>query len=191
MAEDRSNLEKLADAAFYAPLGLALDAGRLFPEMAERGRRQVTFNWMVGRYAVRRARAHTDETVATVVGTAEGLLGLAGIRLPWAGEEPPGRAAAQEPPAPATAPSATSGDRATTPATAEGASPLTAVADPPADAPDPEHLAIPGYDSLSAFQVVPRLEDLGGDELEAVRLYEHATRGRRTILSRIAQLQAS
>jgi hypothetical protein len=51
-------------------------------------------------------------------------------------------------------------------------------------------LAIPGYDALSASQVVQRLAGLADDELEAVRTYEAATRGRRTVLNRIAQLQA-
>jgi hypothetical protein len=51
-------------------------------------------------------------------------------------------------------------------------------------------LGIPDYDSLSASQVVPRLAGLDADELEQVRLYEAGNRGRKTILSRIAQLQA-
>jgi hypothetical protein len=51
-------------------------------------------------------------------------------------------------------------------------------------------LGIPDYDSLSASQVVPRLAGLSQDELEAVRAYETANRGRRTVLSKIAQLQA-
>lgn len=55
--------------------------------------------------------------------------------------------------------------------------------------PDPDELAIPGYDSLSASQVVPRLAGLAGDELEAVRAYESGKRARKTILNRIAQLQ--
>ena len=50
-------------------------------------------------------------------------------------------------------------------------------------------LAIPGYDSLSASQVVQRLASLGPDELDAVGRYEAAGRGRRTILARVAQLQ--
>jgi hypothetical protein len=37
---------------------------------------------------------------------------------------------------------------------------------------------------------VQRLAGLSPEELEAVRVYETATRGRRTILARIAQLQA-
>ncbi|MGH9157332.1 MAG: hypothetical protein ACRD1K_16175, partial [Acidimicrobiales bacterium] len=51
-------------------------------------------------------------------------------------------------------------------------------------------LAIPGYDSLSAPQVVARLDGLSVEELEAVRAYESGTRGRRTVLGRVSQLQA-
>jgi hypothetical protein len=51
-------------------------------------------------------------------------------------------------------------------------------------------LAIPGYDSLSASQVVDHLQGLEPDELEAVRRYEAAHRNRRTILGKIEQLTA-
>ena len=57
--------------------------------------------------------------------------------------------------------------------------------------PDPNALAIPGYDSLSASQVVQRLTGLSRPELEAVHAYEEAGRGRKTILTRVAQLQAA
>jgi hypothetical protein len=49
-------------------------------------------------------------------------------------------------------------------------------------------LAIPGFDTLSASQVVQRLDGLTRGELVAVRAYESSTRGRRTILSRVDQL---
>ncbi|HEX8581486.1 MAG TPA: hypothetical protein VF640_04120, partial [Acidimicrobiales bacterium] len=65
-------------------------------------------------------------------------------------------------------------------------------AEPPVvtrSAPAVGQLAIPDYDSLSASQVVPRLAGLSPDELEAVGAYEAETRGRKTILNRIAQLQ--
>ncbi len=55
-------------------------------------------------------------------------------------------------------------------------------------APDPRALPIPGYDTLSASQVVERLTGLGSDELDAVHAYEAAHRGRRTILGKIEQL---
>jgi hypothetical protein len=50
------------------------------------------------------------------------------------------------------------------------------------------HLPIPGYDALSASQVVERLAGLGQDDLGAVRDYELANRKRRTILGKIDQL---
>jgi hypothetical protein len=52
----------------------------------------------------------------------------------------------------------------------------------------PPSLAIPGYDSLSASQVVQRLEGLSSPELEEVRAHEAAHRQRRTILHRVEQL---
>jgi hypothetical protein len=52
----------------------------------------------------------------------------------------------------------------------------------------PASLAIPGYDSLSASQVVQRLEGLSSSELEEVRRYEATHRQRRTILHRVEQL---
>jgi hypothetical protein len=55
---------------------------------------------------------------------------------------------------------------------------------------DADSLAIPDYDGLSASHVVNRLAGLAPQELEAVRLYEMANRGRKTILSKVAQLQA-
>ena len=51
-------------------------------------------------------------------------------------------------------------------------------------------LPIPGYDTLAASQVVERLPSLSRTELEGVRAYESATRRRRTVLHRIAQLLA-
>ena len=57
------------------------------------------------------------------------------------------------------------------------------------DSPTTDDLAIPEYDLLAASQVVKRLGALSEGELEAVRTYETATRGRRTILAKIARLQ--
>ena len=48
--------------------------------------------------------------------------------------------------------------------------------------------ALAGYDTLSASQVVRRLESLGPDELRAVHRHEASHRNRRTILNRAQQL---
>jgi hypothetical protein len=155
---DRSAPEQLADWVLFAPLGLALEARRLFPEMAARGRRQILFTRTVGKYALRRGQARLDGLVGTGLGMVSGFLPT---------------------------------DAAGRPAevTNETAINLVAVDDLPADfGPDSDHLAIPDYDNLSAFQVMPRLEALDPTDLDAVRAYEESTRGRRTILNKIAQL---
>ena len=64
---------------------------------------------------------------------------------------------------------------------------------PERPAPDPAAAAIvdgalADYDTLSASQVVRRLESLGPEQLDAVRRYEASTRNRRTILNRAGQL---
>ncbi|MFZ0251772.1 MAG: hypothetical protein WAL61_17645 [Acidimicrobiales bacterium] len=64
---------------------------------------------------------------------------------------------------------------------------------PERPAPDPAAAAVvdgalADYDTLSASQVVRRLESLGPEQLDAVRRYEASTRNRRTILNRAGQL---
>lgn len=61
-------------------------------------------------------------------------------------------------------------------------------ADSPLDHPIESALPIPEYDQLSASQVVERLDGLTTAELDAVRAYELAHRGRSTILGKIMQL---
>ncbi|NNN22394.1 MAG: hypothetical protein HKL80_10395 [Acidimicrobiales bacterium] len=51
-----------------------------------------------------------------------------------------------------------------------------------------DELAIPGYDTLAASQVVQRLVGLSIQDLEAVASYETAHRGRRTVLAKTEQL---
>ena len=70
---------------------------------------------------------------------------------------------------------------------APGAATATATGVSPVDA---ASLPISDYDSLAASQVVARLEALGPDDLTAIGTYEAATRGRRTILGKVHQLQA-
>jgi hypothetical protein len=74
---------------------------------------------------------------------------------------------------------------------ATGSPATTVEAAAPVDAPSPDDLAIPDYDSLAASQVVPRLASLSGDELADVEVYERAHRARQTILNRVRQLQSA
>jgi hypothetical protein len=99
------------------------------------------------------------------------------------------RAAKPDAPAPAT-PDRTARRRAGRSGDTATGTPRRASAQPPPARPATTALAIPGYDTLSASQVIPRLDALRPDELEAVRRHEASHRGRRTILSRVAQLQS-
>lgn len=171
MADERPLYEQILDVAVFAPLGAATLAGEQLPALVAKGRTvvesRVTVAKMVGRLAVAQMR----KKVEGVVGPA-GPAGQAGPEAHGAG------ASGREP-----TPRAGDGSQATGPAPgASGPRPPRATA-------DAGGLAIPGYDSLAASQVVRRLDSLTGEELAAVEAYETATRGRRTILGRIAQLE--
>jgi hypothetical protein len=51
-------------------------------------------------------------------------------------------------------------------------------------------LAIPGYEDLAASHIVARLPRLDRGQLEAIRQFEVAHRGRRTVIGKIDQLLA-
>ena len=180
---DAPDPRKVAEAALeafvYVPLGLALEAKDLVPKLAQRGRNQVVLARLGARFALQRAEVEAERLVKRFQ------------------PAPPTEAATTpEPPTapPAPAPPTTT-NRASAPtdttATAKPSRKVPATAAATGGAPaERDTLAIPGYDTLSASQVVPRLDALRPDELEAVRAHEATHRNRRTILSRIAQLQA-
>lgn len=168
MDEQRSPAQRILDLVVFGPAGLALTAAEEFPRLVDKGRNhlegQVRTARLVGQVAVQMGRRQLDN--------------LTSQRASPPAASPPG-------PSPS-------------------GSPITAVApeySPPA--PEPEApvaaangngslrpLAIPGYDSLSASQVVQRLAGLSPDELIDVRMHEQSHRHRRTILNRVEQLLA-
>ena len=189
MTQRQDPTEQLLDLLVYAPLGLLFEARDLVPKLADKGRQrmggQVTVARMIGELAVRQGQRRAERFVQRLRDQP---------RPPATGTAPPPEASATEAAAaePAAADPA-NGQRppfsaATTPSSAAspgGDAVTTATGGAGAEASSP---AIPGYDTLSASQVVPRLEGLSRDELEAIRRYEAATRGRKTVLTRIDQL---
>lgn len=192
-------LEAALDVFVYAPIGLLFEARDVVPKLAERGRGQVTLARFFGRYAIQLGQAEAERILK------------ANRSQP---EEPVGRRP-EPPPAPtstkvddgitvedtakadntAKGDSTAKADKAAKgakvpPVAATPPEPVTAPSPAPEATPAADELPIPGYDTLSASQVVPRLDALRPDELEAIRAYETAHRGRRTILNRIAQRQA-
>lgn len=182
---DGLDLGAVVEAMVYAPLGLALEGRTLLPRLVERGRNHVAMARMVGEFVVRKG---ADDLAAGAAGVQERLVGLLGWRPGGSTPEP---GAADTPSA-----SASAGDRVSGSAgrPAAGSPPPTAARVAPEAAAaaadiEPAALPIPDYDLLSASQVVPRLESLDDAELELVGRYEAGTRGRRTILAKVAQLR--
>jgi hypothetical protein len=162
VTDDKSPAEQFLDVFFYAPLGFLMNIEEVLPQLVAKGRREAKVARMFGQYAVRKGGAKVEKAVARMQG----------------GAATAGRAAAPPSEVPDEAEGADVAGDERRPEPTRMASPASSAA-----------LAIPDYDSLSASQVVPRLAGLSIDELEAVRSYEAAHRGRKTILGRVAQLQ--
>ncbi len=187
---DRTELpapaELILDVFVFAPIGLLCDFPRIAPAFLSEPIEAFT---EASREGHRRLDATNDRVHHTVerrvqqVQRAIDGLGL-GIELPEWLPHGPGPEASIPAPAGVSAPLvvATPADAVVAPEAAEAATPAV-------PAPSGDTLAIPDYESLSASQVVPRLESLAPEELEAIRRFEHAHRGRKTILNKIAQLQ--
>lgn len=176
-------VEQAADLFVYAPIGLFFEAPSLLPKLAEQGRVHTRNARLFGQFALRQGEAEVRRQVERLEEQAGGLLRMFGlVREPESAAPPP-------PPAPEAAGTglSTNGQAAAPGAAREPSPAPTETAPPPAPAVD--ELAITDYDSLSASQVVTRLEGLTPAELEAVRAYEAAHRGRKTILNKVAQLQ--
>jgi hypothetical protein len=184
--ERKDAVEAALDLFVYAPLGFALEARGLLPKFVERGKNQVTMAKMVGQFAVQQGQVEATKRLGPVQEQVEAVLADLGL-VPRS--------------SPAPSSSSSSSTRSTSTETidvevvTDDIAPVVELVPEPGPEPvvdpiDAADLAIPDYDSLAASQVVPRLRGLEADELEAVRAYEAAGRGRKTILSRIAQLQA-
>lgn len=190
MTEVPKPLDAALDLFVYAPVGLAMTAAEELPKLAAKGRSRVNTQLMmarvVGQFAVTRGRQELERRFSPPAPPPTSTM----------------RAPAPEPPV--TFDQMTANGSAGPGTVAQAGADVTEVggevsfssaadlggaAGDPAAAPKAGELAIPGYDSLSASQVVQRLAGLSGEEMAAVAAYERTHRGRRTILNRIDQLQ--
>jgi hypothetical protein len=215
MSPQKSLLDRALDVMVFAPLELAADQGAELSELAEKGRRrvepQMAMARVVGRLAFGQLQREVERQVTETAARMRLLFG--GGSAPPADDElargpavldadaanRDGGSRYAPPAGPPDIPESRQGrpGSATTPRTGPADRRRGTTARPRAGHPREQtppagasELAIHGYDALSAPQVVQRLAGLSPEELEAVRVYETATRGRRTILARIAQLQA-
>jgi hypothetical protein len=205
--EPTSPLDAALDVFVYAPVGLVLTVTEELPKLVAKGRArmggQVAAARAIGQLAFgpgiraltgsqQRARP-TAPVGPSATSTATRATGPGG----GAGFEPDGAtpAASTDGRSRSHRPASTSARRTPPTGTSRPPRPAAAFSSTPSTHTDrtvpSSSLAIPGYDALSASQVVQRLAGLSSDELEAVRRYELATRGRRTVLTRVSQLQGS
>lgn len=168
MTEHKSPVDQAVDLVVFAPLGFALEARKLLPSFVERGRQQVQMARMIGKFAVAQGQQEAKGRLGKVQEQADAVLSELGLR-----------------------PSGTSGTPSASAAAPTGAIPAAPASAAPRSSAASGTLAIADYDSLAASQVIPRLAGLEPAELEAVRAYEAAHRGRKTILGKVAQLQGS
>lgn len=199
MEEDRSPLEVALDLFVYAPFGVFLALTEELPQLVDKGRQRLDSQLMTARVMGEMAAPQLQQEAGKLF---RGLVD----RLTPPGPPPHAETTPTAPSsAPAGAPtSGTEGGGSTGVGGAEdatGSSPVpvrsvgeagVATTPSPSAGPIPAEasLAIPGYDSLSAMQVVQRLAGLSATELEAVRRYEEGHRGRKTIINRADQLRA-
>ena len=207
MSDHKDRIEHTLEMLVYAPIGVGLylrDMGPTFVNMfvargrAEIDRRQaqvqqrtttaksigqvaMTFGVPMVRQRVERevdsARARAQSFIGTISGGESN-----GAPTPTAAPKPAPAPAPAPAPTRATAANGTNGSNGSN-GSANGSA--TNGATPAGDT-----LPIPGYDALSASQVVERLAGLSPAELDSVRAYEGAHRNRRTILGKIDQISA-
>jgi hypothetical protein len=184
MTEHKSPIDQALDLFFYAPVGFLLNAPEVLDDLVQKGHQQVVAARLFGKFAVDAAPGQLAQLQKRVEKLAEQFTPKPPTKASPAVSNGHSKPAPQASVPLATAPVA--GPRVPVAPIA----PAVPVAPAAAHGPGAEALAITDYDSLSASQVVPRLAGLSSDELDAVKAYESAHRGRKTILNKIAQLQS-
>ena len=177
-AEPKTPIEQAVEHAFdlfvYAPIGILFEGASLLPELIEKGKSHVATARFMGKFAVEQASTAAAGAAAKAQDQAAGVISFLGDSISPLQPDPEPERAAPTPPST----TKTNAAKVVSKATSVVNSAISAAS-----------LAIPDYDGLSASQVVNRLAGLSSVELENVQLYEAAHRGRKTILSKVAQLQ--
>ena len=191
MTDNKSAGDRLLELVVFGPTGLAVTLVKEFPKFVEKGRHrvegQVHTARLVGQFAFQMGRRQLEQSLSHLGTQPEGPISGRNVRADTedAAVDLGGRVDLEAAPVPPVG-------------GADAAAPETAAppwrpsvwlgSGGPNGVGSPTSLAIPGYDSLSASQVVQRLEGLSSPELEEVRAHEAAHRQRRTILHRVEQL---
>jgi len=216
-SEKKDSAEELIDLLVYAPIGLALEYRTLLPELAERGRKQLGFARSVGKLALGGLAAQADRSrrdgsaSSSTAATDTGATKKSGAE-PAAKKPGPKKTAAKKPAAkkravkkaapkkpaakkPAAKNKTTKKAAAKKPAAKRAAAKKkapskkkTAAAKSSKTADADVNAVLATYDTLTARNIVGRLEGLSATQLQTVADYERSNRQRTTVLNRIEQL---
>jgi hypothetical protein len=159
---ERPPLERLLDLALYAPIGMYTALKEELPAFTKQGRQVVENRVMLARF-------------------------IGQMAVQQGRREVDKRLAARRPPASRAVVDTVAHEATSAPP--DGAATVAPVAAD--EVPSADSLAISGYESLPAVNVVQRLATLTADEIEQIRRFEIANRGRRTILAKIDVLQGA
>jgi hypothetical protein len=202
VTDNKSPGDRLLELVVFGPTGLAVTLVEEFPKFVEKGRHrvegQVHTARLVGQFAFQMGRRQLEQSLGHLAAQSHGPPRDVGADAGDAAVDPEGRShfegrddresASEREGGHPVAPVGTAGAADHEPAAPPWRPSVWLGSGGPNGAGSSTSLAIPGYDSLSASQVVQRLEGLSPPELEEVRAHEAAHRQRRTILHRVEQL---
>jgi len=208
MTENSDRTERLLEALVYAPIGVGLYLKETAPTFIEmfvsRGRAEVDRRHREVQQRVTTARSLGQVVLAFGPPMARERVSQTVADARRRAEEFVAGPAAEAPEAPPVGEPATTSPVFAAPGAPDTTAPVAPPAPLPpfppapvanraswngsASSPASGELPIPGYDALSASQVVERLVGLAPEELDAVHAYEVSHRQRRTILGKIEQL---
>ncbi|MEM7337555.1 MAG: hypothetical protein AAF467_02840 [Actinomycetota bacterium] len=192
MAEDREPTagDQLVELLVYAPIGLAYEYREVLPKLIARGRSQVQIARVVSQMAAGRMRSSAGSS-GGASGPVGDLLTLGSVVAAKAitdlgsqvGLAPPDTAKADKTGSAARRPP--SGDASERSGRGRNGSAGSSTEAAPAGP-----LPIAGYDTLSAKEIVPLLDDLSATQRARVRTHEEQNRSRKTILAKLDSLGA-
>lgn len=160
--DDRDEaVERLLDLFLYAPIGLVTSGTEHLDEYVRKGRERAVVARTMGEFALR----GVDDRVASAFGGMETMV-REFLRIVVASSGPRRSSTSAAPPSPP--------------------APSTATADTPGTGVDD---LVPGYDGLTAREIVALLDTLDPAGLDRVESHESAGRNRSTILTRIRRLR--
>jgi hypothetical protein len=185
------------DLLVFAPVGVALTVVEDLPGLIGKGRQRfetdVQNARVLGKFVVTHGQREVVERVGKLLHREDADTDAGRAATDDAADESTGPGTVT----PLAGGAATASPSSSTPSSSTPSSWAPPPSAPPAPDPKPHadpadvlivEGALAGYDTLSASQVVRRLESLGPDELEAIHRHEASHRNRRTILNRAHQI---